>query len=886
MGEKAAPPVPDEVIIVASTHWDREWYHTFHETRVRLCELINRLLPLLENGTVDCYTFDGQSVVLEDYLEVCPENRDRIAGLVREGRLVFGPLYNLPDEFLSGGEALIRNFIAGDALCASIGGKCRAVYVPDNFGHISQLPQIIRGVGMGTVFFFRGLDLREAGYKEFRWQSPDGSEVLGEYLSLGYWSLKSWGRLGKTGKDHFLEACRTLHGSSALGCVLLINGSDHLFQDPELPRLIAEARAALPGVSIRNAGLDDYARLLTEKAARAGDRLGLIRGELRDFRAGPDPNAAASSHSRVKARFFETQGELLRWAEPLAAWAWASGFEYPGGLLDHAWKDLLKALDHGGITGTSSDTVMEDIALYLRHSRETASAVAAAALLRLFPQGPGHEGIRPGADHSLLVFNPLHFEFSGVIEAEVCLEDPEARDFTLSDEAGRLVEWEYLSSRRDTITREFEYNSKEKIHRRCFRIRFQAEQLRPFAFKVYTVKTSPLREFRQKELAVRLGPSVPRIENEYYLVEPRPDTALRISLKENGLVYDGLNLLVSRGEAGDTYQYVSPLADEHTYPALLGFSTAVNSPLSSELRIEGELRIPRAGAEEFLGRDDERVRCPFETRVLLYRQSRRIEIRTVFDNRGTDHALFAVFPLPFAGEGSFSQIAFDEVRRGDGIYEFRPDLKSTQSILYPFEGYAGVREGDRCFALSARGLYEYHTKKTEAGRDFYLTLMRSTSWMFHGLPHNWLDGQHSTTPLIETPGAAEYGKNVFNYALFLDTGDLQRQADRYRCPPRCYTLAAAPAPLPPAVLPDLSPLDRRIGFSALKKWRFGEGLLIRFFNTSAETAPLRFGVGAGTVKASTADLLETPLEALALEEGFVSLTIGPRRIITIILHRG
>jgi alpha-mannosidase len=97
----------EEVIIAASTHWDREWYRSFTEFRIRLCELFNRLLPLLEQGKLDCYTFDGQCVVLEDYLEVCPENEGRIRSLVKQGRLSFGPLYNLPDEFLSGGEALI-----------------------------------------------------------------------------------------------------------------------------------------------------------------------------------------------------------------------------------------------------------------------------------------------------------------------------------------------------------------------------------------------------------------------------------------------------------------------------------------------------------------------------------------------------------------------------------------------------------------------------------------------------------------------------------------------------------------------------------------------------------------------------------------------------------
>ena len=146
----------DKILIAASTHWDREWYRTFQEFQIRLCGLMNRLIALLEQDEEFlCYTFDGQSVVLEDYLEIYPENRGRIEKLAAEGRLVFGPLYNLPDEFLSGGEALIRNFLLGDEVCRSVGGKLNAGYVPDNFGHISQLPQILNGVGIDTAFFFR-----------------------------------------------------------------------------------------------------------------------------------------------------------------------------------------------------------------------------------------------------------------------------------------------------------------------------------------------------------------------------------------------------------------------------------------------------------------------------------------------------------------------------------------------------------------------------------------------------------------------------------------------------------------------------------------------------------------------------------------------------------
>ncbi|MDR3192377.1 MAG: hypothetical protein LBT87_04865, partial [Treponema sp.] len=691
----------EEVIIVASTHWDREWYRTFSEFRIRLCELINRLLPLLEKGTIDCYTFDGQSVVLEDYLEAYPENEGRIKKLVQEGRLLPGPLYNLPDEFLSGGETLIRNFLAGDEVCSRMGGKCRAGYVPDNFGHVSQLPQILRGVGIDTAFFFRGLDLKTLGHKEFWWISPDGSKVAGEYMPLGYWSLKSWGRLGKPAAEHFLEAYHALKDISALDCVLLINGSDHLFQDPDLPALIEEARKALPGVSVRNAGLQEYAELLARRAEASPGLLTEIRGELRDFRAGPDPTAVASTRSRLKRRLFRAKAELLRYAEPLAAWLWMTGHEYPAGIFGRAWKNVLKALGHDGVSGCSSDPVIKDIDNYLRHAHEAAAFIAASAMGKLLPAGK---------EPALLVFNPLGSVYTGVINAEVCIEDEQVQDFVLTDAEGKQIEWEYISGRRDVVTREFDYNSKERVYRRCFKIRFWAENLKPLSLNAYRILPSALREFRRKELAVRLAPEYPWIQNEYCRVEVQGDTSLRLTVKKTGRVYSGLNLLVSRGEAGDTYQHVSPLADEYTFPVLTGVSAAANSDLAWELRIRGELRPPAGVTGDFLGRKKKRASCVFQTVVRLSRGSPLLEIRTEFDNQAEDHILFAAFPVPSEEAGDFSWVAFDELSHHGKLFGFRPELKSTQSVLCAFEGYAGLRFPGGSLALTSRGLSEYHVK--------------------------------------------------------------------------------------------------------------------------------------------------------------------------------
>ncbi|MBT6972442.1 MAG: hypothetical protein HOA04_04990, partial [Euryarchaeota archaeon] len=91
--------------VTPHVHWDRAWYLPFQQYRYRLIEFVDDLLDLLEDEDAEypSFEFDGQTVVLEDYLEIKPENKSRIEALVKAGKLGVGPWYVLPDEFIVGG---------------------------------------------------------------------------------------------------------------------------------------------------------------------------------------------------------------------------------------------------------------------------------------------------------------------------------------------------------------------------------------------------------------------------------------------------------------------------------------------------------------------------------------------------------------------------------------------------------------------------------------------------------------------------------------------------------------------------------------------------------------------------------------------------------------
>ena len=175
-----------DIFYFSGTHWDREWYQDFQSYRYRLVKLVDNLMSLIESDP-DYKTFhcDGQTVVLEDYCEICPENKEKLKKLITEGKILIGPWYVMPDEFLVSGESLIRNLMKGHQVCKEWGVEpWKYGYICDIFGHIAQMPQIFNGFDIKYSCLGRGTS--EGAPYYFRWKAPDGSETTNFTLDAGH----------------------------------------------------------------------------------------------------------------------------------------------------------------------------------------------------------------------------------------------------------------------------------------------------------------------------------------------------------------------------------------------------------------------------------------------------------------------------------------------------------------------------------------------------------------------------------------------------------------------------------------------------------------------------------------------------------------------------
>src|SRR5436309_14128082 len=187
--QKVCEEVKPTYHIVSHSHWDREWYKTFEQFRSMLVNMVDELLRILERDpTFACFTLDGQTETLEDYLTVRPDCEREIRRLVAEGRLIIGPWYILPDEFLVSAEATVRNLLAGTRMAEDFGGEMKVGYIPDSFGHIAMMPAILKGFDIDTALIYRGFGGEpDQKTSEYWWKAPDGTKSLMVHLhSNGY----------------------------------------------------------------------------------------------------------------------------------------------------------------------------------------------------------------------------------------------------------------------------------------------------------------------------------------------------------------------------------------------------------------------------------------------------------------------------------------------------------------------------------------------------------------------------------------------------------------------------------------------------------------------------------------------------------------------------
>jgi alpha-mannosidase len=437
--------------IVPHTHWDREWYLPFQVFRVKLVHLIDDLLNLLDRDPAFThFMLDGQTILLEDYLQVRPEREADLIRHVRSGRIAIGPWYVLPDEFLVSPESIVRNLLRGIDVCARFGRRMGIGYIPDPFGHIGQMPQILTGFGLEAACLERGLADEPC---ELLWQAPDGTRILLLNLRDGYDNAARLPTEPNALAGFLRQRCDSLSPHSIVTPRLLLNGADHQEPQQELPSTLRAASLDPDQAWITS--LPDYAEAVQEEVRRRSLSLPVVIGELRSSKRHHVLSGVLSSRSWIKQRNHTCEILLERWAEPFTAWAgihaglpedrsvWTGHLQTPRlsspqSLLREAWRLLLHCHPHDSICGCSVDAVHEEMRVRFDESEQIGEEITRQSLKALADSVDTESWAPDGARASRVVFNS-----EGVTRTEAVsavLELPAGLDpFELVDQVGRPV---------------------------------------------------------------------------------------------------------------------------------------------------------------------------------------------------------------------------------------------------------------------------------------------------------------------------------------------------------------------------------------------------------------------------------------------------------------
>ncbi len=897
------------------THWDREWYLPFQRFRLKLVELGDRVLDMLEKDERFVFTLDGQLATADDYIEVRPEGEERIRRLAQAGRLALGPWQTLMDEFLVSGETIVRDLELGLRRAEALGGSMLIGYLPDMFGHVAQMPQILRGAGIDHAVVWRGVPAAITKHA-FVWESPDGSSVLAEYLPLGYgnaaYLLDVPGRVPAKVAD-LAESMRPFFDRDEP--ILAMYGTDHTEPLPELIEVVEEANRAEGEYRLELATLSAYleasdgAEQRWSGELRSGARANLLMGVVS---ARIDLKAAAARAERV----------LERYAEPLCA---IHTTEWPERLLELGWRRMIENSAHDSICGCSVDEVSAQVLVRYAEAEQIGRGLAERTVARLAATVPG------GA---VVIVNPSPAPAADVVEldlvvpedwAEVALELADGQRTATQEIARTAAHLQTL----ELPAAEVPELLRRRLHGRelfgriwnGFRLERGGERPRltleldsvpdpvwldvaelrndievaaaadPGTTWEVVIWTRPRRRVLAAVRAPPLGWTSARpvpgaasdnlsqafqggaapvqvegaaLDNGFVRVEVAGDGTLRLGGRE------GVGRLVDGGDAGDSYNYGPPEHDRLvSEPDGVWVDMRAEGPLLGELAVLRTYRWPVGLTNDASGPSDGLVATDVEMHVQLRAGEPFVRIRVAFENRSRDHRLRFHIPLPRAAASSFAEGQFGVIERG-----LTPEGGHGELPLPTFPAHSFVDAGG--IAVLLEHVLEYELVRD--GHELALTLLRSTGLISRNV-HPARD--EPAGPEIAIPDAQRLGPCEVSFALFPHGGDW-RQADVLTAAER-YRLLFLTA----AGTSESGALGRQAGLAvegatmtALRRRRDWLELRLVRLDPEGGTAV----VSGGFTEARAADLLGGPGVRLQLEAGRLELELPAWKIQTIQLR--
>jgi len=901
------------VHVVPHTHWDREWYLPFETFQLRLGDVAEAIVDLLERdpSRYPSFTLDGQAILLEDIVDLRPDLRDRIERHVRDGRLRIGPWYVLSDEFLTSPEALVKNMELGMRACQAYGGAMQVAYTPDSFGHIAHMPTIIRGFGLDAIVFQRGVgDEGERLGSEFTWRSPDGaSDVLAVHLVGTYSPIVSIGHDDQSYCDPLdLDQAAThlqaiLYGNGASNIpeawlrsniervggiaayangphLLLLNGSDHLFPQPTLPDVLDDARRRHPHLTFLHTDIEHYVEAVREDH----DTSRVHQDEFRGSRYYHVLSGVWSARMPLKTTNHAVETLLERYAGPLLGLSLLEGGPDDRHALDEAWRTLLRNHPHDSICGCSIDPVADAMMARFARAERLAHGLVQRAVTHLAPQR---------AERTWTVFTPTPDASWGTVALTFDAPRGSRDALRAYDTEGQALP---MQVHVDETTAPGD--ARVQVERVSMRV---ATPLTPMGLSNLTIAveevdagaapepTDPVDTLRHEDGSIVL-------RNAALELQVHRDGTLLLIDRAEGLRHAMHLCFEDQADAGDSYDY-SPVRGADVRMSTLRDAPrlALDGPLRASVSLRHHLELPERLAED---------RCSFEgvstiearLTVHLDAFADTILLDVEVDNSAHDHRLRLWLENDLVTHTILRDTHWATLRspidppEGKGWHQ-------APTRTHPIRRFAAMEDEERTLALVTRGLPEVEGVRTPRGTALALTLLRSIGWLSRD---DLASRPQEAGPALEAPGAQQLGPFEARLAIAPsragDTARLTMQADRCIAPPMAVPSDAACAGIdiaapnvmarpargwtltPPLTLSTITPtqLDGPLDDEAT--------VIVRIYNAGRDTTEGILRAPSSIRRCHIVRLDQTPIQEHAFEGTDVPIALPHAGVLTLAIE--
>lgn len=908
------------VHIISHSHWDREWYMPLERHKMKLLDLIDGNMELFEKDPdFKSFHLDGQTIVLDDYLEICPDKREQVEKYVKEGRFRVGPFYILQDEFLTSGEANVRNIQTGIREAKRYGNLTKVGYFPDAFGNAGQMPQILSQAGMDAIAFGRGVkpvgfnnELKEGGeyesaYSEMMWESPDGTALPGILFANWYCNGMEIPADEEKAREFWDDRLAKAEAFAATGELLFMNGCDHQPVQKDLSAAIATARKLYPDITFIHSNFEDYVKSVKEAV---GDKLSCVKGELTSQETDGWYTLVntCSSHVVLKRLNRKNEVALERVAEPLTAFAAEEGMPCPHERLRYAWKILMQNHPHDSICGCSVDAVNKEMETRFDRSMEVAATIAEDASAYL-AEAVDTSAFEKYGENTVpfVVFNTTGEARTQAVSTVVDVK----RDYNkwLWDGHRDMKEWAlpaYCVVDADGCVQEaqmtdagvkFGYDLPDDRFRQPYMARqvkvdLSAQDVPALGYRVYALVPQDSLASLQSEMDSRgaekardsLVNGHNRMENAYLSVKIAEDGTLDVLDKQTGRCYENICYFEDTLDAGNEYIYFCPegnpailtrgtkadvkLLEDTSFKAVYEISQVMTVPVSADEKLREEQETLVEFMKRTCHRSAETTRMTLHTFVTLIKDSASLSFRTEFDNTARDHRLRVIVPTGITCTHHYADTVFEVVKRPNEHSRFWQNPSKCEHQ----QCFAGLNDETGGMLVSNIGLYEYEVL-TQENNALALTLLRSV-------------GEMGDWGVFPTELSQQLRHITAEYQLTFFAGDLVetnsfREAYGFQVPAAAVQTGVHGGRLP-AAKSWLTWEGERMMFS---NWKIKDGgcdRMARFVNCSGKETVLRIRKDETIREAYFSNVIEEEVRALTADaDGWYEILVRGFEIVTI-----